>query len=171
ELDLTVDGADEIAPDLALLKGGGGALLREKIVAAASAAMIVIADRSKWVPVLGRFPLPIEVVPFGLAATCRAVEAAAAAACCPGPARLPRARHGAMATLALAWLAACGPAAAQQQPPASAIATAKELLTIKGATTMFDSVIPGMVESTKNIFLPTNPGLFKELNEVATKLR
>ena len=79
ELDLTVDGADEIAPDLSLIKGGGGALLREKIVAAASARMIVIADESKWVPVLGRFPLPIEVVPFGLAATRRAVEAAAAA--------------------------------------------------------------------------------------------
>ena len=65
-LDLTVDGADEIAPDLSLIKGGGGALLREKIVAAASARMVVIADESKWVPMLGRFPLPIEVVPFGL---------------------------------------------------------------------------------------------------------
>ena len=79
ELDLTVDGADEIAPDLSLIKGGGGALLREKIVAAASARMIVIADEGKWVPVLGRFPLPVEVVPFGLTATARAVEAAAAA--------------------------------------------------------------------------------------------
>jgi ribose 5-phosphate isomerase A len=88
-LDLTVDGADEIAPDLSLIKGGGGALLREKIVAAASARMIVIADDSKFVPVLGRFPLPIEVVPFGLAATRRAVEAAAQASACPGPA-LPR---------------------------------------------------------------------------------
>src|SRR5271166_2655085 len=68
ELDLTVDGADEIAPDLSLIKGGGGALLREKIVACASAAMIVIADESKWVATLGRFPLPIEVIPFGLAA-------------------------------------------------------------------------------------------------------
>src|SRR5262245_3555465 len=57
ELDLTVDGADEIAPDLCAIKGGGGALLREKIVAAASARMIVIADESKWVPTLGRFPL------------------------------------------------------------------------------------------------------------------
>jgi ribose 5-phosphate isomerase A len=76
QLDLTVDGADEIAPDLSLIKGGGGALLREKIVAAASARMIVIADESKWVPVLGRFPLPIEVVPFGLGATQRAVERA-----------------------------------------------------------------------------------------------
>jgi ribose 5-phosphate isomerase A len=68
-LDLTVDGADEIGPDLALIKGGGGALLREKIVASASADMIVIADDTKLVPALGAFPLPIEVVPFGLAAT------------------------------------------------------------------------------------------------------
>jgi ribose 5-phosphate isomerase A len=75
ELDLTIDGADEIAPDLSLTKGGGGALLREKIVASASAAMVVIADASKWVPALGRFPLPIEVVPFGFAATLRAIEA------------------------------------------------------------------------------------------------
>jgi ribose 5-phosphate isomerase A len=79
ELDLTVDGADEIAPDLSLIKGGGGALLREKIVAAASARMIVIADKSKWVAALGRFPLPIEVAPFGLGATRRAVEKAIAA--------------------------------------------------------------------------------------------
>jgi ribose 5-phosphate isomerase A len=77
ELDLTVDGADEIGPDLALIKGGGGALLREKIVAAASRRMLVIADESKIVPVLGRFPLPIEVVPFGLGATKQAVERAA----------------------------------------------------------------------------------------------
>jgi ribose 5-phosphate isomerase A len=78
ELDLTVDGADEIAPDLSLIKGGGGALLREKIVAAASRRMIVIADQSKWVAVLGRFPLPIEVAPFGLTATRLAVEKAVA---------------------------------------------------------------------------------------------
>ena len=84
ELDLTVDGADEIAPDLTLIKGGGGALLREKIVASASAEMVVIADLSKWVPVLGRFPLPVEIAPFGAAATRRAVEAAAAASDCPG---------------------------------------------------------------------------------------
>ena len=94
ELDLTVDGADEIAPDLTVLKGGGGALLWEKIVAAASARMIVIGDDTKWVPVLGRFPLPIEVVPFGLASTRRAVEAAAAAAGCPGPAVLRRTQQG-----------------------------------------------------------------------------
>jgi len=75
-LDLTVDGADEIDHALNLIKGGGGALLREKIVAAASDRMIVIADDSKWVEVLGRFPLPIEVIPFGLAATRRALEKA-----------------------------------------------------------------------------------------------
>src|SRR6516162_1671300 len=80
ELDLTVDGADEIGPDLTLIKGGGGALLWEKIVAAASARMVVIADDTKWVPALGHFPLPIDVVPFGLAATRRAVEKAALAA-------------------------------------------------------------------------------------------
>ena len=75
-LDLTVDGADEIDPALNLIKGGGGALLREKIVAAASDRMIVIADDTKWVDTLGRFPLPIEVIPFGLGATQRAVEKA-----------------------------------------------------------------------------------------------
>ena len=94
ELDMTVDGADEIAPDLSLIKGGGGALLREKIVAAASARMVVIADESKLVSTLGRFPLPIEVMPFGLAATRRAIEAAAAAAGCPGQALLRRDKNG-----------------------------------------------------------------------------
>jgi ribose 5-phosphate isomerase A len=94
ELDLTIDGADEIAPDLTLIKGGGGALLREKIVAAASAKMLVIADQSKWVTVLGRFPLPVEIVPFGAAATRRAVEAAAAEIGCPGPALLRKGKDG-----------------------------------------------------------------------------
>ncbi len=75
-LDITIDGADEIDPALNLIKGGGGALLREKIVAAASDRMIVIADETKWVPTLGRFPLPIEVIPFGLGATRRAIEKA-----------------------------------------------------------------------------------------------
>lgn len=74
ELDLTIDGADEVDPDLNLIKGGGGALLREKIVAAASSRMIVIADETKVVPVLGAFRLPIEVNPFGLVATRLAVE-------------------------------------------------------------------------------------------------
>jgi ribose 5-phosphate isomerase A len=94
ELDLTIDGADEIALDLTLIKGGGGALLREKIVAAASAKMLVIADQSKWVAMLGRFPLPVEIAPFGAAATRRAVEAATAAAGCPGPAPIRKAANG-----------------------------------------------------------------------------
>jgi len=94
ELDLTVDGADEIAPDLTLIKGGGGALLREKLVASASAKMIVIADESKWVATLGRFPLPIEIVPWGCTVTRRAVEAAVAAAGSAGPAELRMAKDG-----------------------------------------------------------------------------
>ena len=94
ELDLTVDGADEIAPDLNLIKGGGGALLREKVVAAASARMIVIADESKWVKTLGRFPLPIEIVPFGATVTRRAIEIVAADVGCPGPAPLRQAQNG-----------------------------------------------------------------------------
>jgi ribose 5-phosphate isomerase A len=76
ELDLTVDGADEVDPELNLIKGGGGALLREKIVASASKRMVVIADSTKLVSRLGAFPLPIEVVPFGLAATRRHIERA-----------------------------------------------------------------------------------------------
>ncbi|GLS33244.1 ribose-5-phosphate isomerase [Mesorhizobium albiziae] len=78
ELDLTIDGADEVDAELTLIKGGGGALLREKIVAAASARVIVIADRSKLVETLGRFPLPIEVNRFGLKATEIAIGRAAA---------------------------------------------------------------------------------------------
>lgn len=75
QLDLTVDGADEVDHNLDLIKGGGGALLREKIVTSASRRMTVIADGTKWVERLGRFPLPIEVVPFGLAATRSAIAA------------------------------------------------------------------------------------------------
>lgn len=74
ELDLTIDGADELDAGLRLVKGGGGALLREKIVAAASERMIVIADASKVVSELGAFPLPVEVNPFGLTATRIAIE-------------------------------------------------------------------------------------------------
>ena len=74
ELDLTIDGADEIGPSLSLIKGAGGALLREKIVAAASKRMVVIADTSKVVTALGAFPLSIEVNIFGLRATTLAVE-------------------------------------------------------------------------------------------------
>ena len=88
ELDLTVDGADELDSELRLIKGGGGALLREKIVAAASRRMIVVADASKRVERLGRFPLPIEVVPFGLGATRRAVAAALARCGCAGDLRV-----------------------------------------------------------------------------------
>ncbi|MCJ8309403.1 MAG: ribose-5-phosphate isomerase RpiA [Hyphomicrobiales bacterium] len=77
QLDLTIDGADEIDPSLSLIKGGGGALLREKIVAAASDDMLVIADESKLVDPLGAFPLPIEVNPFGLAATKIMIEGVA----------------------------------------------------------------------------------------------
>jgi ribose 5-phosphate isomerase A len=85
ELDLTIDGADEVDAQLCLIKGGGGAHLREKIVASASRRMVVIADESKLVERLGRFPLPIEVVPFGLAVVRRAIAAALAATGCAGP--------------------------------------------------------------------------------------
>ena len=94
ELDLTVDGADELDDRLRLIKGGGGALLREKIVAAASRRMIVVADGSKRVKELGRFPLPIEVVPFGLVATRRAISAALKRAGVEGELRLRSAANG-----------------------------------------------------------------------------
>jgi ribose 5-phosphate isomerase A len=74
ELDLTIDGADELDTHLRLIKGGGAALLREKIVASASHSMVVIADETKRVEMLGRFPLPIEVNIFGLSATKRMIE-------------------------------------------------------------------------------------------------
>jgi ribose 5-phosphate isomerase A len=93
-LDLTVDGADEVDPALNVIKGGGGALLREKIVAAASDRMIVIADESKWVPVLGRFPLPIEVIPFGLGATRHAIERVFATCGISGPMEIRRGSDG-----------------------------------------------------------------------------
>jgi ribose 5-phosphate isomerase A len=83
-VDLTVDGADEIDDELRLVKGGGGALLIEKIVATASGRMVVIADHSKRVPALGKFPLPVEVVRFGLAATRGMIDVLAAAAGCSG---------------------------------------------------------------------------------------
>lgn len=83
-LDLTVDGADELDNDLRLIKGGGGALLREKIVALASHRVIIIADHSKLVETLGKFPLPIEVVPFGLSATRNMIEELAADVGCEG---------------------------------------------------------------------------------------
>ncbi len=73
-LDMTIDGADEFDPDLALIKGGGGALLQEKIVATASDQMIVITDAAKEVHHLGAFPLPVEVIPFGWRASKSLVE-------------------------------------------------------------------------------------------------
>ena len=82
-LDLVIDGADEFDPDLHLIKGGGGALLREKIVAESSGGMIVVADASKSVDVLGQFPLPIEVNPYGWEQTKRRIEGL-----CSGPVEL-----------------------------------------------------------------------------------
>src|ERR1700691_4045221 len=64
EIDITIDGADEVDPRLNLIKGGGGALTREKVIAAASKKMVVVADASKVVSVLGKFPLPVEVISF-----------------------------------------------------------------------------------------------------------
>lgn len=93
-LDLTVDGADEFDGELRLIKGGGGALLREKIVATASGRMIVIADSSKHVEGLGRFPLPLEVVQFGLMATRNMIVALAADAGCEGEITLRKGSDG-----------------------------------------------------------------------------
>jgi ribose 5-phosphate isomerase A len=93
-LDLTVDGADEVDPALDLIKGGGGALLREKIVASASDRMIVIADDTKWVDALGRFPLPVEVIPFGLGATRRAMQQAFAEAGVSGQMEVRKGKDG-----------------------------------------------------------------------------
>lgn len=83
-VDLTVDGADELDSELRLIKGGGGALLVEKIVATASGRMVVIADASKQVETLGRFPLPVEIVRFGFGATRNMIEVLAADAGCRG---------------------------------------------------------------------------------------
>lgn len=75
EIDLTIDGADEFDPRLALVKGGGGALLYEKVVAAASRRMVAVCDGKKKVDTLGRFPLPVEVVPFGYEQVLRRLSA------------------------------------------------------------------------------------------------
>jgi ribose 5-phosphate isomerase A len=75
QIDVTVDGADEVDPQLRLIKGGGGALLREKIVASATRQYVIIADASKQVPVLGEFPLPVEVIKFAQALVTKKIEA------------------------------------------------------------------------------------------------
>jgi ribose 5-phosphate isomerase A len=78
-IELTIDGADEIDPQFQLIKGGGGALLQEKMVAAASKKVVIIADESKYVDRLGRFPLPVEVIPNGW----RQIQKKIMAAGCP----------------------------------------------------------------------------------------
>ena len=93
EIQLTVDGADEIGPDLSLIKGGGAALLREKLVWTASKRCVVIADASKRVDRLGAFPLPIEVVVFGHTETAQRIAAVLAE---QGIAVRPRLRLGAL---------------------------------------------------------------------------
>ena len=74
-IDVTIDGADEIDPALQIIKGGGAAFLREKIVASASRQLVIIADTSKLVPVLGKVPLPVEVIPFAQALVSIEIEA------------------------------------------------------------------------------------------------
>jgi ribose 5-phosphate isomerase A len=89
-LDLTIDGADEIDPKLNLVKGGGGALVREKIVAANSRRLVIIADHSKQVAMLGGFPLAVEIIPFGAAATLRRLAALMASSGSAGQVSLRR---------------------------------------------------------------------------------
>lgn len=97
-IDLTVDGADEVGPGLALIKGGGAALLREKLVWEASDRCIVIADAAKVVPVLGAFPLPIEVVAFGHRSTANRIMDVLADHDIAMPARLRQADRGVVRT-------------------------------------------------------------------------
>ncbi len=75
EIDVTVDGADEVDPQLRLIKGGGGAMLREKIVASATKRLVIVADASKQVPVLGKFRLPVEVIQFAEALVTKRIAA------------------------------------------------------------------------------------------------
>jgi ribose 5-phosphate isomerase A len=75
EIAVTVDGADEVDPQMRLIKGGGGALLREKIVASATKQLVIVADESKQVPVLGKFPLPVEVIRFAQALVAKEITA------------------------------------------------------------------------------------------------
>ncbi len=74
------------------------------------------------------------------------------------------------AMVAVVWMA-CAPAAMAQQPSAAALSTAKELIAVKGAAGMYDTLVPGVIEQAKNVFLRSNPNLSKDLNEVAAKLR
>ena len=75
EIAVTVDGADEVDPQLRLIKGGGGALLREKIVASATKQLVIVADASKQVKMLGKFPLPVEVIRFSQALVSKRITA------------------------------------------------------------------------------------------------
>jgi len=75
EIDVTVDGADEVDPQLRLIKGGGGAMLREKIVASATKQLVIVADASKQVRKLGKFPLPVEVIRFAQALVAKKIQA------------------------------------------------------------------------------------------------
>jgi ribose 5-phosphate isomerase A len=75
QIDLTIDGADEVDPQLRLIKGGGGALLREKIVASATRKLVIIADSSKQVAMLGKFPVPVEVIQFAEALVAKKIAA------------------------------------------------------------------------------------------------
>ena len=95
-LDLTIDGADEYDPDFNLIKGGGGALLQEKIVATASDRMIVIADATKKVGTLGAFPLPVEVLGFGMSTTQMLLEEMLEGLDVMGNKAVPRMKDGAL---------------------------------------------------------------------------
>ena len=75
QIDIDIDGADEIDPQLNLIKGGGGALLREKIIASASRRFIVVGDSTKQVAHLGKFPLPVEVIPFAQSLIAKRISA------------------------------------------------------------------------------------------------
>jgi len=79
QIDVTVDGADEVDPQLRMIKGGGGALLREKIVASVTKQLVIVVDATKRVPVLGKFPLPVEVIKFAQAVVKKKIEALGAA--------------------------------------------------------------------------------------------
>jgi ribose 5-phosphate isomerase A len=79
QIDVTIDGADEVDPELRLIKGGGGALLREKIVASATRKFVIVADSTKQVPMLGKFPVPVEVIKFAEAVVAKRIAALGAA--------------------------------------------------------------------------------------------